>query len=408
MEMPGEALSKLKIDKSKILPSPAKNRKKLVYIAAAAALVIIASFLFMSGLLSPSVKVQLASVSEIYPSQTFSLLNASGYVVAQRKSALASKITGRIIELNVAEGSKVKKGEIIARLESNDVMASRDQASANLSVARYNLDKAKADLQDATLALNRNSELIKKGYIARAEYDTSEAHYKSARAAVDAATSSIRASSASLRGAAVAIDYTVLRAPFDAVVLTKNADIGDIVTPIGATVNVQSAVVTIADMNSLVVEVDVSEANIGKIKIGQPCDIQLDALPDKRFRGMAKIIVPTADRSKATVMVKVRFVDTDPRVLPEMSAKVAFLSREPGADEMKAFIAVNKSAVILSNNTARVFIVKGDVATSVTVKTGRQFGDMVEILDGVKAGDKVVLKPSEDLHNGSRIKTDEK
>jgi RND family efflux transporter MFP subunit len=406
--MAAEDLSKLKIDKSTVFSAPAKSRKKLVYIIAAVALVIIISFLFLSGLLSPSVKVQLASVSEIYPSQTFSLLNASGYVVAQHKSALASKITGRIIELNVAEGSKVKKGEIIARLESNDVIAVRDQASANLSVARYNLDKANADLQDARLALNRNSELIKKGYIARAEYDTSEAHYKSARAAVDAATSTIRASSAALKGAAVSIDYTILRAPFDAVVLTKNADIGDIVTPIGATVNVQSAVVTIADMKSLLVEVDVSESNIGKIRMGQPCDIQLDALPDRRFRGKTDIIVPTADRSKATVMVKVRFVDKDPRVLPEMSAKVAFLSREPGEDEMKSFTAVSKSAIIMTNNTARLFTVKGDIANAVTVKTGRQFGDMIEILDGVKAGDKVVLKPADNLHDGSRIKTDEK
>jgi multidrug efflux pump subunit AcrA (membrane-fusion protein) len=156
------------------------------------------------------------------------------------------------------------------------------------------------------------------------------------------------------------------------------------------------------------VEVDVSESNIGKIKIGQPCDIQLDALPDRRFLGQANIIVPTADRSKATVMVKVRFVDKDPRVLPEMSAKVAFLSREPGEDEMKSFTAVNKSALIMTNNTARLFTVKGDIAKAVTVKTGRQFGDMIEILDGVKAGDKVVLKPADNLHDGSRIKTDEK
>ena len=137
----------------------------------------------------------------------------------------------------------------------------------------------------------------------------------------------MKASNAALEGANVAIEYTLIRAPFDAIVLTKNADIGDIVTPIGAAANAKAAVVTIADMNSLEVEADVSESNLSQIRVGQPCEIQLDALPQARFRGAVHMIVPTADRSKATVMVKVRFVDKDPRILPEMSAKVAFLSR---------------------------------------------------------------------------------
>ena len=139
-----------------------------------------------------------------------------------------------------------------------------------------------------------------------------------------------------MEAAKVAVEYTQIRAPFDAVVLTKNADVGDIVTPIGAAANAKAAVVTIADMDSLRVEADVSESNLEKVKVGQPCEIQLDALPETRFPGQVHMIVPTADRSKATVMVKVRFLDPDPRILPEMSAKVAFLSRSVNPEEQRS------------------------------------------------------------------------
>ncbi len=406
--MADEDLSKLKIDKTAVIKGSAGNRKKIIYGAAAAAFVILISVLFLGGFLSPAIKVQAASVSQIYPSQTLTLLNASGYVVAQRKAALASKITGRIIELNVEEGSGVREGDIIARLESNDVAAARDQAVANMKVARANLESGQANLKDAYLAFSRNKQLVKNGYIAQSDFDTSEARYKSAGAAVNAAEQTVKAAAAALRGANVAIDYTVLRSPFDSVVLTKNADIGDIVTPIGATANVQSAVVTVADMNSLVVEVDVSESNIGIVKLGQPCEIQLDALPGMRFRGQTHMIVPTADRTKATVMVKVRFIDKDNRVLPEMSAKVAFLSREVAPDEMKSFTAVSQSALVTRDGKTMIFLIEENKAKAVTVTTGKQMGDMVEVLQGVKAGDKVILKPSDKLRDGSKIKTEEK
>ena len=406
--MADEDLSKLKIDKTAVIKGPAGNRGKIIYGAAAAAFVILISVLLLGGFLSPAIKVQAASVSQIYPSQTLTLLNASGYVVAQRKAALASKITGRIIELNVEEGSRVREGDIIARLESNDVAAARDQAAANMKVARANLESGQANLKDAYLSFSRNKQLVKNGYIAQSDFDTSEARYKSAGAAVNAAEQSVKAAEAALRGANVAIDYTVLRSPFDAVVLTKNADIGDIVTPIGATANVQSAVVTVADMNSLVVEVDVSESNIGIVKLGQPCEIQLDALPGMRFRGQTHMIVPTADRTKATVMVKVRFIDKDNRVLPEMSAKVAFLSREVAPDEMKSFTAVSQSALVTRDGKTMIFLIEENKAKAVTVTTGKQMGDMVEVLQGVKAGDKVILKPSGELRDGSKIKTEEK
>jgi RND family efflux transporter MFP subunit len=392
--MAGEDLSKLKIDKSAVYNKPVKISKKIIYIAVAAAVAIILAFLFFSGILSPAVKAQVVSVSQIYPSQTFTLLNASGYIAAQRKSAVASKITSRLVALYVEEGSLVKTGAIIARLEGDDVAAARNQAAANL-------EQNKAELADAKAAYNRSKQLVKQGYIARSDFDTAEARYNKAVAGVAAFR-------AALRSADVAIEYTMIRAPFDAIVLTKNADIGDIITPLGAAANSKASVVTLADMDSLQVEVDVSESNIGKISIGQPCDVQLDSLPDLRFRGKAHMIVPTADRTKATVMVKVSFIDKDPRILPEMSAKVAFLSRPIEENEMKSFTAVNKSALITKDGSSWLFLVQGNTVKIAPVKTGRQLGDMVEILEGVKAGDKVVIKPADSLRDGSRIDVEEK
>ena len=405
--MADEDLSKLKIDKS-VSPARMGRRRKLLYWVGALLLFVLTGFLYFQGVFSPAVQVEVFSVAKIYPSQAFTLLNASGYVVAQRKAAVASKVTGRLIFLSVEEGSRVKKNEVIARMENEDALASRDQAEANLNVAHHNLEQVRAELQDATLSFNRYKDLLDKGFVAKADYDASEARYKKAIAAVAAAEAAVKANAAALQGANVMIEYSLIRAPFDAVVLTKNADIGDIVTPIGASANAKAAVVTIADMSSLQVEADVSESNLRQIKVGQPCEIQLDALPDLRFRGVIHMIVPTADRSKATVMVKVRFIDNDQRILPEMSAKVAFLSRPTKPEEQKPLTALNPAALLTRNGKKAVFLIKGDQAVETPVTPGEQIGDMIEVMSGVNAGDKIVLKPLNKIKNGSKIKVLEK
>ena len=405
--MADEDLSKLKIDKS-VSPARMGRRRKLLYWVGALLLFVLTGFLYFQGVFSPAVQVEVFSVAKIYPSQAFTLLNASGYVVAQRKAAVASKVTGRLISLSVEEGSRVKKNEVIARMENEDALASRDQAEANLNVAHHNLEQVRAELQDATLSFNRYKDLLDKGFVAKADYDASEARYKKAIAAVAAAEAAVKANAATLQGANVMIEYSLIRAPFDAVVLTKNADIGDIVTPIGASANAKAAVVTIADMSSLQVEADVSESNLRQIKVGQPCEIQLDALPDLRFRGVIHMIVPTADRSKATVMVKVRFIDNDQRILPEMSAKVAFLSRPTKPEEQKPLTALNPAALLTRNGKKAVFLIKGDQAVETPVTPGEQIGDMIEVMSGVNAGDKIVLKPLNKIKNGSKIKVLEK
>lgn len=401
--MADEDLSGLKIDKTAGGIRPARRRKPWLWWLAAAAVVLVA-VLVAQRFIAPQVEVETATVSLVYPSQTFTLLNASGYVVPQRKSAVAAKATGRLVWIGVEEGNRVTSGEVIARLEGEDVAAARSQTAANLTNARAALAQTEAELKDATLAYNRNKQLVVQGIVAQADLDASEARYRKAQAAVDGSTAAINAAQAALKGADVAIGYTLIRAPFDGVVLTKDADVGDIVTPIGAAVNAKAAVVTMADMGSLQVEADVSESNLEKVRVGQPCEIQLDALPETRFGGTVHMIVPTADRSKATVLVKVRFDAIDRRILPEMSARVAFLQRGVKADEKQPRVAVNPAALARRGSRDVIFLVKGDRVTETTVTVGSRIGDMVEITAGVKAGDKVALKPLERLKDGTRIK----
>src|SRR4030067_182327 len=379
--MANEDLSKLKIDKSKVIATKSQNRKKY-YVIAIIAVIVFFGILYSKGIVSPAVEVEIANVAQIYPCQTFTLLNASGYVVAQRKAAVASKITGRLISISVEEGSRVKKGDVIARLENEDAVAIKEQAEANLKVARADLEQAKAELQDATINFNRHKDLFESGLVSKHEYDASETRYKKANAVVAGADAAIKANIAALRGTDVSLEYTLIRAPFDAVVLTKNADVGDIDTPLGAAANAKASVVAIADMSSLLVEVDVSESNLEQVKLEQPCEIQMDALPDTRLRGAVHMIVPTADRTKATVLVKVRFIDKDSRILPEMSAKVAFLSRPVKLEEQKPLTVINPHALVNRKSKNVAYVVKDNRVVETPVTVGKRLGDMLEVLGG--------------------------
>jgi RND family efflux transporter MFP subunit len=403
--MAREDLQKLKIDKR----GAARPRRRGVawrwtaFILVPLALLFLARWVFFP----PTVEVEVTTVSRVYPSLGFTVLNASGYVVAQRKAAVAAKTTGRLEWLGVEEGSRVRSGEVIARLESRDVAAARDRAAAGLERARAVLAEAEAEAHEAELSFRRFQELLAGGFVSRAEYDAAEARRDRTRAGVESARAAVAAAAAELREAEVAFDYTRVRAPFDAVVLTKNADIGDILTPIGAAAEARAAVVNIADLDSLQVEADVSESSLEKVSVGQPCEIRLDALPEERFAGEVHMIVPTADRSKATVLVKVRFLDPDPRILPEMSARVAFLARKPAEEERTPRTALHAAAVRRQNGRTEVFVVRQGRAVATPVTTGEAIGDLVEIREGVKPGEKVVLRPLEKMRDGIRVKTPE-
>lgn len=405
--MSNEDIGKLRIEKKQTI-GQLRNRKKIAYLFIAVVILASIGIFYLKGFFTPYVAVEAITVSQIYPSQAYTLLNASGYIVAQRKAAIASKVTGRLVSLSVEEGSRLKKGDIIGRLENEDLIALERQASANLNASIFNLQVTQAELLDAKTTFNRNQELLKQGYISQAEYDASEARYKRAIAASSSAEASVNAAKAAQEVSRLNIEYTIIRSPFDGVVLTKNADIGDIVTPIGAAANAKSALVTMADMNTLQAEVDVSESNLRLIEIGQPCEIQLDALPDARFDGIVHMIVPTADRSKASVLVKVKFLEKNNAILPEMSAKVAFLSKKLNPQEKKPLTVIKSSAIIERNGKKIVYLIKDNMAKEVQITIGDTLGEMVQVIDGLNIGDRIVLSPLNRLKDGIKVKVPEK
>lgn len=401
-------LSKLRIERGAkaVAVSRARRTRRWLWLALAA--VLIAAGAVAYSRMSAVQPVTLATVTAAYPSQAIALLNATGYVVPQRKASVGSKATGRLEWLGVQEGSKVRQGEIIARIENRDVSALLMQAQANVHVARANLEQGQAELRNAELELNRARDLVERKFLSQSAYDQARARYDRARAAITGLQAAIGVAEANRRNAEVAVEQTLIRAPFDGVVLTKNANVGDVITTFSAAVDTKGAVVTMADMATLEVEADVSESNLQKAKVGLPVEIQLDALPDTRFAGEVSRIVPTVDRAKATVLVKVRFVERDERVLPDMSAKVTFLERPLREGEREARTAVPASAVVKRDGEAAVFVVEGDRARRVRVATGETMGEMIEIKSGVKPGEKIVLKPVETLADGAAVKVAEK
>ncbi len=405
--MPQEDLSKLKIDKSVKKSVVAGRRKKPFIIAALVVLLIVCAVLYRLGVITPTATVDVTTVSLIYPAQSLSVLNASGYIVAQRKAAVASKMTGRLTALMVEEGSLVQKGQILARMENADVTAVKGQGTANLANARSILKQTAVERDNLAQEHDRYKRLIAGGNVSQSEYDMINTRYLRSQEAVKGAQAAVESAAAVLSGAEANLDYTLIRAPFDGVVLTKNADVGDIVTPLGASSTSKAAVVTLADMSSLQVEVDVSETSITLIKVGQPCDIQLDALSDKRFRGVVHTVVPTVDRAKATVLVKVRFIDKDTRMLPDMSAKVSFLSRELTGEELKPRLAVSQSALVSVKAKNIVYLISDNKVRETTISIGGKLGDMQEVTAGLKPGDRVALKPK-GLKDGAKIKVAER
>ena len=385
-------LSKLRIQHEEHEgPSSSKGWiKSIVFLLILIAVASTGYYLY-TGPLKPAAEVELGAVAAVYPSQANSVLTASGYVVAQRKADVASKATGRLEHLDVEEGTVVKKGQVLARLESRDVEAALNQAQADLSVA-------KATLWEARTSVDRQKALVDQALVSKNEYDLAEAQHRRAQASVESAEARVRASE-------IELENTYVRAPFDGTVLTKNADVGEIVAPFGSG-NSRGTVVSMADMNSLQVEADVSESNLERVRVGQPCEITLDAFPEKRYRGEVHMIVPTADRAKATVLTKVRFLDKDDRVLPEMSAKVTFLTEAISETQINAKpkITVNPSAVVEKDGKKIAFVFKDGTISEVNVVTGGMVGNSVEVMQGLSSGDQVVLNPPATLKTGMKVK----
>jgi RND family efflux transporter MFP subunit len=392
-----EDVSKLRIERSSLAPQVGRRKRRRGWMLLAVAAVAAAGWFVLRP---RAIDVRSTSVVTTYASQQFVVLNATGYVVAQRKAAVSSKATGRLEWLGVVEGSTVKENQIIARLDSRDVAAARDSAVASVRVAQANVVSAQAELDNANRELKRSRDLVEKGFISISGLDAAQARQEKAQAGVASARSALAVADANERAATVNVEYTLIRAPFDGVILSKSANVGDIVTPFSSAADSKGAVVSMADMSTLEVEADVSESSLSKVKVGQPCEIVLDALPDARFRGEISRMVPTVDRAKATVMTKVRFIDRDPRILPEMSAKVSFLSREITRDQQQPLTAVSPDAIVERNGKSVVYALRDGKAVEVPVTRGPRIGDLVAV-SGVKSGEKVVQKPDEKVTDGA-------
>ena len=391
MSKPEPDLSTLRIDRSRPAAAPRASRRPRRLVGGVVALLVVAAgFFFGREMLSPRVEVQLATAALLSPAEAQAVLTASGYVSARRKAAVASKGTGQLVYLGVEEGDTVKKGQVIARLEDRDVMAT-------LSRARQNLRMNEADLHDAKQSLERQKILLQRNLVAQADYDTAEARYNRVVASIESARSAVKE-------AETAVEYTRIVAPFDGTVVNKNADVGEIVAPLAGAISSRAAVVTIADLSSLEVEADVAEANLTRVFSGQPCVVTLDAYPDRHYPAYVDKIVPTADRAKATVMVKIKFKSYDSRVLPEMSAKIGFLPQEAAAQaEQPPVLAVPAAAVAERNGRQIVYEIRDGRAVENPVTVGSRIGTYAEIRSGLKAGDKVIAAADKRIEAGSRV-----
>jgi RND family efflux transporter MFP subunit len=400
------SLSRLAIDRSATAPRRRRPLWKRWW-AWLIVLVLVAGAAVAIRARTAALPVEVATVAAAYPSAAVAVLNATGRVVAARRASVSSKGTGRLEWLGVQEGQMVKEGEVIARLENRDVAAQREQALAQTQAARANVAQGQAELDEAAAALNRARDLAGQKFISGSALDTAEARYNKARAAIDSLKAQVGVAEANARVAGVTFDQTLIRAPFTGIVLTKSANVGDIVTPFSSASGTTGAVVTMADMETLEVEADVSESSISKITVGQRAEIQLDAFPDLRLLGQVSRIVPTVDRSKATLLVKVAFVERDPRVLPDMSAKIAFLSRSLTPEERKPVPAVRADAVVKRNGGDVVFVVTRDDKTgdervkAQPVSVGAKVGDLVRV--DLSPGTRVVSAPPDRLADGAPV-----
>ena len=316
-------------------------------------------------------------------------ITASGYVVARTKASVAAKVAGRLAYLGVSEGSKVRKGEIIARIEGTDLAAALEAARASAAQATAENAQAKSDLVRATALEGR-------GVISAVELEN-------ARTKANALAAAERAAAANARLAAAQLENTNVRAPFDGTVLRKDAEVGEIVAPSSAGGALsRTAIVTMADLATLEVEVDVNEAYIARITNGQAARITLDAYPDTSFAATVRQVVPTADRQKATVLVKVAIDDKDPRILPEMGARVDFVpeGQSPAQAAAPRRVYVPAAAIV----EGKVWLVEQGKAKSQSVTPGVQDGARVEVKNGLTGDETVIVSPPNGLKDGASVR----
>ena len=339
------------------------------------------------------------------------VLNANGYVVARQRASVSTEVAGRLAALYVEEGSRVRKGQVMGVLRNEDLRAGRESAKAALASARADLEEARATAHETNLERTRMESLLSKGLVSQSQFDQTDARAKVAAARVQSAAADVENSTARLRSAEVELEKTFIRAPFAGAVIRKEAEVGEMVSPIPSSGGLtRGAIVTMVNFATLEVEVDVNEGYVARTHDGMRAEITLDAYPNDRYAGRVRQIVPTADRQKATVLVKVTFDSLDARVLPEMGAKVTFLADQPeqasggAAAQASSAVAIPKDAVVEREGRAVVFVVEEGRAVARGVAARPYGADRVTVTAGLVEGEQVVIRPPADLGDRSRVK----
>ena len=355
---------------------------------------------------SNAIEVTIATARAAEIGTAATVLNASGYVEPRRKATVAAKITGRVTEVLVEEGMAVEAGQVLARLDDADVLRQIDAIRANRNVSRASLDEIKVNLADAERRLRRTTELHDDGVASEQDLDSATAAVDALKARLVVARRNLDAAEAQLAVVLQDLENYTIRAPFAGIAVSKNAQPGEMVSPLSAGGGfTRTGISTIVDMTSLEIEVDVNESYIARVAPGQPAEAILDAYPGWRIEATVRTIIPTADRQKATVKVRLTFDELDPRILPDMGVKVAFRETAVEIDEApQALCLIPRDAVIKEGDRRVVFVVNGNIAERRAVNVGRELGGEIEILAGLSAGDTVVIEPPEDLEDGQKIK----
>lgn len=341
-------------------------------------------------------------------SEAAAILQATGYITARRQATVSAQITGTLTAVLIEEGDHVEKGQILARLDDSGYKAQLEAAKAQADAAHAQIAQIQVQVRQATLDAERLQSLVRQGLVSKQSAEQSSSQVDALRAQLNAQRQHARAADAQTTLAQVNFDYCIVRAPFAGVVTSKDAQVGEIISPLSAGGGfTRTGVGTIVDMDSLEIDVDVNEAYIGRVKPDMPAQAVLDAYPDWTIPAHVVAIVPTADRGKATVKVRVALENKDDRVVPDMGARVSFLEEKsaPAASAPQG-VLVPASAITQREGHSVVFVIDGDKARQRTVTPATQtYGDLRLLPDGVSAGDSVVLSPPAELKSGSDVQT---
>ena len=401
----GDLLKQLRIERDQRDDEDAR-RSRWPWIVGIVVLVLIAAIAAAYAMRSSAVEVQAATaVAPTAGSAAGAVLQATGYVVARREATVSAQITGTLTEVLVEEGEHVRKDQVLARLDDSGYRAALDAAKAQEAAAFAKVGQARAELQQAEHDATRLDSIAARGLVSKQQAEQARTQALTDRAVLLSAQKDAQAAAAQVASAQVNYDYCVVRAPFDGVVTDKAAQVGEIVSPFSAGGGfTRTGVATIVDMDSLEVDVDVNESYISRVTPGMPVETVLDAYPDWRIPAHVIAIIPSADRSKATVKVRIAFDQKDPRIIPEMGVRVSFLEKPADNSKPIAGVLVPKSAVVQRDGHDVVFVIDAEHAKQTAVTTGADFNDLKQVTSGLSAGAQVVSTPPADLKDGAKIK----